>query len=206
MAVQHGSPLPPQATHVPPLQVLKGAVHPTPPAQQAPPSPPHDGPVVGTQAPAVHVPSPLPHMPAAATQVPVLWSQQPPALQMLPSQHALPVPPQGTQPVFWASHARFAAVQNLPTLPPAPLGLPGQHPTPAVPHGFVLPTPMPPVHEEAGETPPILQVPRTVVPQDVPGAMHVPSTQQSPAAVQLLAWQHALFVVPQATEAPLSQT
>lgn len=83
---QHGSPLPPQATHVPALQVAKGAVHSTPPAQHASPSPPHAVPPAGTQAPAVHVPSPFPQAAPVATHWLTLWSQHPPALQRLPSQ------------------------------------------------------------------------------------------------------------------------
>jgi hypothetical protein len=185
---QHGSPLPPQATHVPVAQRLKGAVHSTPPAQHASTIPPHAGPPAGTQAPAVHVPSPFPHAAAAATQLFVLWSQHPPALQMLPSQHGLPVPPQVTHAVFAASHAKLAAVQNRPTPPPAPLGLPGQHPAaPIVPHGFTLPGPAPPVHECTGDPPPLRHVPSVPSPHDVPAAMHLPSTQQSPPVVQLFA-------------------
>ncbi len=204
--VQHGSPLPPHATQVPALQVLKGDVHPTPPAQHASPIAPHAVPPAGTQAPAVQVPAPPPHIAVAMMQVPVLWSQHPPLLQMLPSQHALPVPPQATHPVSAASHARLAAVQNLPTSP-APLGLPGQHPTPLVPHGFTLPTPMPPVQESAGDALGLdLHVPRTVVPQDVPGVRHRPSTQQSPAVVQLFAWQHAAPFVPHGADVPLLHT
>jgi hypothetical protein len=42
LSLQHGSPLPPQATHVLPApQTLKGALHPTPPPQQACPIAPH---------------------------------------------------------------------------------------------------------------------------------------------------------------------
>jgi hypothetical protein len=91
VAGQHASPEPPQATHVPALHMLNGAVQPTgsgaDPTQHALPIEPHV--VPPTHAPAVHVPTPPPHMAAAATQVLVLWSQQAPApVQRLSSQHA----------------------------------------------------------------------------------------------------------------------
>jgi len=40
-SLQHGSPFPPQAAQLPPEQTVKGALHPTFPAQQACPIPPH---------------------------------------------------------------------------------------------------------------------------------------------------------------------
>jgi hypothetical protein len=179
IAVQHGSPLPPQATHVvvAALHVLKGAVHPTLPAQHALPIAPHVA-LLPTQAPAVHVPAVPPHLAAFATQMLLLWSQHPPPVQRLPSQQGLPVVPHVAHEVPNALHARLAAVQNFATAP-WPFGLPGQHATPLEPH---VP-PVPPVQRE----PVFLQAPRTGLPHEAPAAMHAPSTQQSLAVVQLFA-------------------
>jgi hypothetical protein len=179
MFEQHASPRPPHAAHVPALHVLNGAVHPTPPVQHASPMPPHGDPVPGTHAPAVHVPSPPPHAAAAATHVFVLWSQQPPPLQRLPSQHAAPVPPQAPHvPPAAPVQVSPATVQKLAS-EPLPFGLPGQHAMVFVPQGFTEPIPVPPVHERDGEPPPFRHVPSVVSPHEVPAAMHWPSTQQS---------------------------
>lgn len=201
-AVQQAWPRPPQATQVlPPPHIVKGAVQETPPAQ-------HDSPSL-PQAPfmqplPVQTPCEPEQVPAAATHVFVLWSQHPPPLQTLSSQHGCPLPPQ----VAHAAPAALqleAAVQNFATSP-LPFGLPGQHPIPFVPQGLTAPVPVPPVHDREGEPPPLLQVPSTASPHDVPAAMHKPSTQQSPPVVQLSPWQHAFPVVPQVTDVPLSQT
>ena len=188
IAVQHGSPLPPQATHVvvAALHVLKGAVHPTLPAQHALPIAPHVA-LLPTQAPAVHVPAVPPHLAAGATHMLLLWSQHPPPVQRLPSQQGLPVVPHVAHEVPAALHARLAAVQNFATVLPLPFGLPGQHKMPLVPQGLTEPMPVPPVQSECGgPPPPFLQVPRAVLPHEVPAWMHMPSTQQSLAVVQLL--------------------
>jgi hypothetical protein len=188
IAVQHGSPLPPQATHVvvAALHVLKGAVHPTPPTQHALPIAPQVA-LLPTQAPAVHVPAVPPHLAVGATHMLLLWSQHPPPVQRLPSQQGLPVVPHVAHEAPAALHARLAAVQNF-AAAPLPFGLPGQHPMPLVPHGFTAPVPVPPVQSECGPPPPaVLQVPRTALPHEAPAAMHAPSTQQSLAVVQLFA-------------------
>ncbi len=204
-AVQQAWPRPPQAVQVlPEPHAVNGAVHETPPAQHVSPRAPHDGPEAGTHAPAVHVPSLLPQADAAATHLLVLWSQHPPPLQRLSSQHGSPAAPQVAQRVPAALQLEVA-VQNFATSP-LPFGLPGQHAMPLVPQGFTAPVPVPPVHDRAGDPPAFLHVPSTVSPQDVPAAMHSPSTQQSPAVVQLSPWQQAFPVAPQATDDPLSQT
>src|ERR1019366_10367074 len=130
--------------------MLKGAVHPTPPAQHALPIAPHVA-LLPTQAPAVHVPAVLPHLAVGATHMLLLWSQHPPPVQRLPSQQGLPVVPHVAHEVPAALHARLAAVQNFATLP-LPFGLTAQHATPLEPHE----PPVPPVHREP---PPLLQVP-----------------------------------------------
>jgi hypothetical protein len=75
---------------------------------------------------------------------------------------------------------------------PTPPGLPVQQFCPLPPHGPVAQPPVPP-----------LQAPR-VAPHVAPLARQVPSTQHPPA--QVLFWQHASPVEPQATCAPATQT
>jgi hypothetical protein len=112
------------------------------------------------------------------------------ALQRLPSQQGLPAPPHAVHAVPATLHASALTVQNFATLSPLPFTFPGQHATAFVPHGVTDP----PVHEWAGEAPALRQVPLS--PHAAPGATHTPPTQQSLAVVQLLPWQHGLFVVP----------
>ena len=180
-------------------------MQPTTPAQHASPIPPHADPVPGTHAPAVQVPSPPPQAAPAASHVFVLWSQHPPALQVLSSQHGWPVPPHAVQFAPAALHVRPEAVQKF-AAEPFLLGLPGQQLIPAVPHGLTEPVPVPPVHELTGEPPAFLHVPRIVSPHELPAAMHSPSTQQSPAVVQSFSAQHGSPVAPHTSLTPSSQT
>jgi hypothetical protein len=155
--VQHGSPLPPQATQVVLEQTVKGALHPTAPAQQACPIAPH-------------VPHPLvlaEQACAFAQLFPAVthrWfdsSQQPP-LHELPGQQGWPAPPQL---LHWPppEHACPATVQKSPDVP-WPFELPGQQLWPFPPQ---LP---------AWQLPPEPQLP-TSPPQVAWIATHPPAVQ-----------------------------
>ena len=80
---QHGSPVPPQPTHTFALHAENAAVHPTPPPQQASPTPPQPPP---RHAPLKHLPCPPPHVAVFATHVFTVWSQHPPPPHETPSQ------------------------------------------------------------------------------------------------------------------------
>ncbi len=195
-AGQHSSPAPPHATHTSlELHVENGAVHPTPPAQQASPMPPHV--VVLTHAPAVHVPCAAPQAAAAATHFFVDPSQHPPFRQTLSSQQASPVAPHAVHVgVADGLHASPDAVQKF-ACPPCVVGLPVQHARPLPPH-LVAPVLQLLVV--------VLHVPGSEPPQVVPFEMHLPSTQQRPLA-HVLSPQHGAFAaLPHAVGVPFSQT
>jgi hypothetical protein len=80
---QHGSPVPPQPAHALAWHAENGAVHATPPPQQASPTPPQEPP---SHAPLKHLPWPPPHVAVFATQVFTVWSQHPPPPHQTPSQ------------------------------------------------------------------------------------------------------------------------
>jgi hypothetical protein len=145
------------------------------------------------QPPFVHVPAVPEHALPEATHFFALLSQQPPALQMLPSQQGSPAAPQaphlGVAPGMQAKPdpvQKFAAT-------PAPPGLPGQQAWPLPPHGVVAQPPLA-----------VLHAPR-LPPHDVLLPRQTPSTQQSPPP-QALSWQQALPVAPQAFCVPLTHT
>ena len=140
----------------------------------------------------MHLPAVPEHALPEATHFFALLSQQPPALQMFPSQQGCPDPPQVPHLPVAGMQARPDPVQKFAATPTLP-GSPAQQACPLPPHGVVA---QPPVA--------VLQFPRPA-PHDVLLPRHTPSTQQSPPP-QALSWQQALPVAPQAFCVPSTHT
>jgi hypothetical protein len=171
---QHGCPVSPQATTIPPWQTM-----PVPAAwpsstqplatqqagsaqwlftQHACPGAPHGGP----QLPLAHI-APFMHVAAGATQRSPLLSQHAPPPHIAPAQQRSPAPPQGAQtsppqasPALHdapAQHGCPAPPHTWHTLfaqpTPAAVQVSPQHGWPAAPHAAHVP-PMPPMHATLG--------------------------------------------------------
>jgi hypothetical protein len=183
---QQGSAVPPQPTHTFAAHTENGAVHPTPPPQQAWPTPPQPPP---WHAALKHFPWPPPHVAVFATHVLTVWSQQAPPPHHAPSQQGCPLPPQAAHLFVAALHASPATVQKF-APSPCPPGAPVQHVSPSPPHA--------PQAE-------LRHMPRGgVPPQLCASAMHSPSTQQRFPQVEL--WQQGWLPPPQATRFPSRHT
>lgn len=143
--------------------------------------------------PAVHVPVELGHAAAAARQVLVARLQQPPELQMLPSQHGPPAVPQAMQVELEVRQLRPARVQKFAT-PELLFGSPLQQAWLVSPQLSVM-------------QPLFRQLPSEVLPQVVLLLTQMDSTQHAlPVPEQSLFWQQGAPEVPHATTVPFEHT